>query len=102
MERLAFTHENRRPIDSILENDHKRSHVHYSCAACLPDQRYRYKLQGIHELGRRDYMAVWVPSEAASWLIWTLGRRFRGRHNLFDRLRLDVAYLQTLVWHESD
>ena len=102
MERPAFTHEGRRPIDTIPANDHKHSHVHCSSTARLPDQRYRYKLQGIHELGGRDHMSLWVPSEATSWLVWTLGRRFRGGHDLFDRLRLNVAYLQALVWHKSD
>ena len=47
-------------------------------------------------------MVLWVPSETAPWLVWTPGRRFGGRHNLFNRLRLDVTHLQTLVGHESD
>ena len=47
-------------------------------------------------------MALWVPSETTSWLVWTLGWWFRGGDNLFNRLRLDVTYLQTLVGHKSD
>ena len=94
MERLAFTHESRRPIHSILITN---VHVY---ATRLPDQRYGYKLQDIRELGGRYYVTLWVPDETVSRPVCALWSR--SRYNLLNRLRLNVTYLQTLVGHKSD
>lgn len=47
-------------------------------------------------------MAMRIPNETASLVIRALRGRFGRRNNLFDRLRLNVTYFETLVWHESD
>ena len=88
-----------RSIQSRPMSEIKNIHMYTSW---LPDQRYRYKLQDIRKLGGRDNMTLWVPSETASWPVWTLGKWLGGGHNLFNRLRLDVTHLQALVGHKSD